>query len=391
MASDGLRGVLALLVAIYHVGWVNFPNTYVLTERASVILDLFFVFSGFLIFTLYAEKLADRSYPVGKFMLRRFARLYPLHFVTLMVFVLWTIVRGWLHMAGIADGDTPILFEANTPESLRNFLANLTFLNSVGLTDGLGFNAPSWTIGAEFMSYGVFAAAMWVFGRRLWSAAGLVCVAIFVGLLYAYLAASFTTMNISYDGGFTRCLAGFFLGVIVSAVHQTRIFSIRRYASLIEISTVSIFILFIVTARGTQQFMVAPFLFLFVIVFIQDKGILSRILSTRPLLFLGGLSYSIYLNHMIIAIGVDMVFRLGTGLVAPGLYDSIWVGTLVLVVYLTGVVGASVLTVRYVEYPARRWILAKMDRWQVTKSTPKTAEARGLRPNRPVNQPDVSI
>ena len=364
MASDGLRGVLALLVAIYHVAWINLPNAYFLTERASVILDLFFVFSGFLIFTLYSEKLADRAYPIGKFMVRRFARLYPLHFVTLMVFVLWTVFRGWLHMAGFADGDTPVLFEAGTPESLRNFVANLTFLNAVGITDGLGFNAPSWTIGAEFLSYGVFAVAMWIFGRRLWSAAGLVCVAVFVGMLYAYLSVSFSTMNISYDGGFIRCLAGFFLGVIVSAAHQRGIFSINRFASLIEIWTVAIFILFIVVASDKQQFMVAPFLFLFVIVFIQDKGILSRLLATRPLLYLGALSYSIYLNHMIIAIGVDMVFRHSTSFIAPGLYESMWAGTLVLIGYLAVVVAISALTVKFIEAPARRWILARFDIWQ---------------------------
>ena len=352
------------MVATYHVAWVNFPNAYFLTERASVILDLFFVFSGFLIFTLYSEKLADRKYPVGKFMVRRFARLYPLHFVTLMAFLVWTLSRGWLHTAGFADGETPVLFEAGTPESLRNFIANLTFLNAVNLTDGLGFNAPSWTIGAEFLSYGVFAAAMWIFGRRLWSGPGLVLVAVFVGLLYAYLSASFSTMNISYDGGFIRCLAGFFLGVIVSAAHQKGIFAIHRYASFIEVWTLAVFILFIVVASESQQFFVAPFLFLFVIVFIQDKGVLSRVLASKPLLYLGALSYSIYLNHMIIAIGVDMVFRHGSSFIAPGLYESVWAGTLVLIAYLMGVVAVSAMTVKYIEIPARRWLIAKLDFWQ---------------------------
>jgi len=77
-ALDGFRGLFAILVAIHHTTWFSYLNYGTFIDQAYVIIDLFFAFSGFLLYTLYHKRLNTRDNCI-KFMKRRFARLYPLH------------------------------------------------------------------------------------------------------------------------------------------------------------------------------------------------------------------------------------------------------------------------------------------------------------------------
>ena len=80
-----LRGIAALLVAIFHfeeIGgiFIN-PSTTMLIGKSYLMVDLFFIMSGFVMLHVYGDSFMKRlEWKVFfQFMKARFARLYPLH------------------------------------------------------------------------------------------------------------------------------------------------------------------------------------------------------------------------------------------------------------------------------------------------------------------------
>ena len=374
-ALDGLRGIMALLVALFHVPWLNFVTNRIFTDNVYVILDLFFVFSGFLMFTLYAEKMSERRYSASRFLVRRMARLYPLHFFLLLCFAAWTVVRTVLHTTGLADGETPYLFAADSPESLWNFMTELTLLNSIGLASELSFNAASWTIGAEFLCYILFALTVPVIGRYMATRAGISVMVLLVLGTYGFLSTHFSSMNITYVAGFLRSFAGFYLGVLIAICRNKGVLKITRHKTLIEVGTLLVCLSFVVLMSGRQQFLVAPYLFLFVIVFMQDGGAVSKLLARKPNLYLARISYSVYLNHMLIAVFCDLAIRLVVGTFFPGWVPTMMVGTILLIPYVAIVVVASELTFRYVEVPGAKIMNAALARF-IRDPQPQAVDGR---------------
>src|SRR5437762_5185053 len=76
---DGLRAVAVYLVVLFHAGSDRFAGGY-------IGVDVFFVLSGFLVTQLLLRDVAARgSIRLGRFYSRRFRRLLPAAFVTLIV------------------------------------------------------------------------------------------------------------------------------------------------------------------------------------------------------------------------------------------------------------------------------------------------------------------
>jgi peptidoglycan/LPS O-acetylase OafA/YrhL len=73
-ALDGLRGLAALAVVIYHLGLTNRVN---LAPNAYLAVEFFFALSGFVLARAYAERL-DRSLSLWGFLLIRLIRVMPL-------------------------------------------------------------------------------------------------------------------------------------------------------------------------------------------------------------------------------------------------------------------------------------------------------------------------
>ena len=100
-----------------------------------------------------------------------------------------------------------------------------------------------------------------------------------------------------------------------------------------------------------------------VLVFARERGAISRVLLQRWALFLGTLSYSLYMVHVfVIARGMDALRWFGLGSVtlvevvpykqivaAPWLADVLGVGL------IAACIPVAWLTWRFIEWPARAW------------------------------------
>jgi len=139
-ALDGFRGLLALLVAIHHTTWFSYLNYRSFINEGFVIIDLFFAFSGFLMFTLYRGKLTDKA-SCKTFMQRRFARLYPIHLFMLLVFLSYAVLRVLAHKIGLAEHEAGEIlpFAAGAAEGWGSLLSHLTLTHSMGVHDSLAF------------------------------------------------------------------------------------------------------------------------------------------------------------------------------------------------------------------------------------------------------------
>lgn len=119
-----------LLFPLYHSGWLA--------------VEFFFTLSGFVFFWLYGQRISDRSLGLGKFWLARFSRLYPLHFITLLVIAAMQVTL-------MANGhDSFVYGGTNWP----NFVLNLLFLQY--FVPGWTFNGPEWSVGVEVILYALF-------------------------------------------------------------------------------------------------------------------------------------------------------------------------------------------------------------------------------------------
>src|SRR6202142_2994764 len=83
---ESLRGVAALIVVVYHAVWLNPVTNSRFFLNGALMVDFFFVLSGFVIFHSYGSRLSSLR-DFGRFLWLRLGRLYPLHFAFLLVFL----------------------------------------------------------------------------------------------------------------------------------------------------------------------------------------------------------------------------------------------------------------------------------------------------------------
>ena len=365
-ALDSLRGVCALLVAAYHFNPAAVSLLGPLLGSAYLFVDFFFVLSGFVIAHSYGERLRGAK-AVEAFAVRRLARLYPLHLFVLLLYVALECLR----LAGLdPSGRAPF----TGTRSVSSLLANLGLVQGIGVADGLSWNGVSWSISAEFWTYLVFAGVVLASGRAR--------LPVFAALAAASLAALLllapATMNVTFDYGLIRCLAGFFIG---AALHEAFFRKPRHAAggtnaaraSAMEIAVVAGCVLFVALAGSTRLSLAGPLVFAAAVaLFANGRGLVSRALELPALVRLGTLSYAIYMLH---AFGVYVLNTLaklveratGLPLTAPFMEDgqafavfrlpSPALMDLAALGFLAAVVAAAALVHRTVEIPGRDAVL----------------------------------
>lgn len=373
VALDSLRGVCALMVALFH-----FPNNGLiasnpLVRSGELFVDFFFVLSGFVIATAYADRLED-SRGLARFMALRFGRIYPLHVAILLLLLVQELV---LVCVGGADFIQREPFTGNRePEAL---VWTATLMNSFGAFGPFGWNRPSWSIAAELWTYLVFALIMvgcGRHGRRAMLVLGLASMLI----LAMEAPRGLLTTN---EFGLVRCLFGFGLGVWVAGLPRLRTFG----GAVPEVAAIVGAVLFLCLVGEGPATLLAPFLFAAVVLcFAQERGPLSAGLRHPWLVALGTWSFSLYMLHSWVqARFLDVVQLAGLGLgrtltgwSASGrkvLVADPLVSDLLTVAMLALLIAAARLGFELVETPCRAWTRRQVDRLECLSDAREKAEA----------------
>jgi len=263
-------------------------------------------------------------------------------------------------------GRTPPFTGPHTPESI---VTNLLMLHSLHLHSQLTWNAPSWTVSVEFYTYLVFAALVISWPRRPILTAAIMAVVGAVGVMFVARSLSAT-----FDFGLFRCFYGFFVGVLTWKVWRAAPMPPLgpRLATLVEAAmTIGVFV-YIALIGGPPFGYAGPLVFaLFIWIYASEQGQVTRLFSARPLVWLGEISYSIYLVHFLIIVMIGLALRslekvahLNYATVGlAGLDDgwfirlkSLWAMDPFVALYLVVVIAAASQTYRFIEQPGRALI-----------------------------------
>lgn len=346
-ALDGWRGICALLIALHHFPAHGFIYHLPLVRNSWLLVDFFFVLSGFVITHAYRDKLANMG-AVGSFTLRRFFRLWPLHIAVLTAFIALELYR--YAATGTGFGGERSIFAIFT---------NFALLQSLGLHGMLTWNTPSWAVSTEFWTYVVFALIALITGRcRILASLVLIAASVAVLALHSRYG-----MRETFDWGIMRCFYGFFSGSLTYEAWSRGWFK-RVRGSAVEIAALVLTLAYLIVIPGNRalEYLAPPVFALFVLAFADDAGITARGMSATVPQRFGQWSYAIYLVQMlVIALIVSALDSFAPGHTAMGgdgvefiRSGSAFGDDAITLIYLACVVALAAAAWRFVELPGQR-------------------------------------
>jgi len=340
-----VRGLAAWWVVLYHFKDylpMSFGATVqVVISRGSLAVDLFFVLSGFVITLNYSPLFIAPSWPaLRRFALARVGRLYPLHLLMSLCFVLNVI--GICFFSRSAD--------LGTRYPLSGFLMSLALVQNWGFTSELTWNIPAWSISTEWAAYGVFPLMAFLIQRhlrRVW-AIMLAIVMLLIALAgFFYLSGVHSIDQAIPRLGLIRCLSQFLLGMLLCRLYLATGAPGFGVQALLLAAGAAVTVAAIMAEVATFYWLPAVFALL-VFALTAPAGPLTRLLSLTPLVFLGTISYATYLCHYFIKDWVKII------MIGPA--SENWQ---VFSIYLGAVFAASWVLYHLVELPGR----ALVRRW----------------------------
>lgn len=281
---DGLRALAVAIVILFHFQVSSVPGGF-------VGVDVFFVISGFLITSLISRQIADGHFNLIDFYERRFRRIYP----NLLVVLTATVVLGFLAMM-------PLTYHPFGRHLIWATLSvsNFAFIGGNGYFDPDNLTKPllhTWSLGVEEQFYLVFPWLLILASKRGYNAKWLVGIIIGLSLTLS-VGAAFADWTPSYfllPTRFWELGIGALIAILptssrLSTVHR----SVLGIAGLLAIGWAAL--------RLTESdpfpgyFAMVPTLGAAAIIW-ANGGVAARVLSFRPFVWIGRMSYALYLWH----------------------------------------------------------------------------------------------
>jgi peptidoglycan/LPS O-acetylase OafA/YrhL len=274
-----LRGIFACWVMVLHIfsfGLAN-PNAPWIVREGYLAVDFFFFLSGYILAGTYGNRMAAGHSARGylDYVLRRFGRLFPLH---------WAVLAGIVLLHAVY-APMRIVEEATLTQRWCIWPAG----------DDDWVNLPSWSISTEWAASLLFPAFVWAGlqgSRRRASITAVVCVAGLVWAAYEHeWNLNIWRSSVTYLP-LVRCFADFGLGVVG---YRAR-FAAKPLASDPAVAGLIAGVVLTLALRASDVVIVAVILPT-VVAIAANTGRAAKLLSTEPLHWLGTISYSIYLTH----------------------------------------------------------------------------------------------
>lgn len=309
---DGLRGLFSIAVVLYHypIDYLPFEigNNF-MVKNSKLFVDFFFVLSGFVISLCYCNKI-DSLTQFSSFMKKRLIRLFPLLFFTVTVYLIFKIFLNIYKPEYLQSIDS-------LGHLLYLYLDTILFLNSTPLLGpDARINGPSWSVSAEMISYIVFGLVVLFSNNKNRNRIFLVILGL--SLCFSIYKGEYFSVG---NFGFVRGVICFITGYFVWFFSKNN-FKVSDFWEVIFVPMlVLIFYIFDYIPKDTiKQFFgmsIVPLFFgISILFFLKTNGYLSVFLRTKPMKFLGDISFSIYLNHMIFVLVVPKmilkIFKLPT-------------------------------------------------------------------------------
>jgi peptidoglycan/LPS O-acetylase OafA/YrhL len=380
-ALTGLRFIAALAVLLTHYNGESVPGVlYSYLTAGNTGVCLFFMLSGFVLSYNYLGQFDRRVEQAVSFFQARFARIYPLHLLTLLLVTPWVLSHVDFSSGGAVT-------HISDPRVALSWLANL-FLVQAWFSEIPDWNGPSWSIANEAAFYLIFpffvagvvsrfrsirssvigAVVAWAVGLSLFVAAALMLSDDPRVYYWAYHWPIFRVWEF---------LIGVFLGaaVVRMADQGRQLFGASRRDRFIQngllvIALCCIGLIPVLTSRldegslaiwAPKQMANAypfyiPFFAFFIVMMATCRTPLHGFLEHRYIVLLGEASYALY-----------MIQKPVINVIHHSAASGSLARMVLLAVAFVPLIAGSVLVYRFVEQPARR---ALRPRVKVTSPSP---------------------
>lgn len=286
---DGLRAFAVFIVIAFHSDLKLFQGGY-------IGVDIFFVISGFLITSIIVSSNEKNSFCFLNFYKKRIVRLLPALILTLTL----TLIFG-LIFYNSSDFD---------------YHGKVTFFSALGIanilfSEGSDYFAQNqathqlthlWSLGVEEQFY-----IAWPFIVIIFSRTKTVLIILSLILLIASLSASIISSDTSPNEAYFLPQYRIFelmTGAITAFIYRSRHYRIFDLGKLKEIpSLISIILIIFCTFSFSSKTLFPshnafyPCIATSLLILFPSKSISKKFLSAKPLVFIGIISYPLYLYH----------------------------------------------------------------------------------------------
>ena len=298
---DGLRAVAVLLVLVFHFDLTGGGKS------GFIGVDVFFVISGFLITSIILRKLDEGNFSLGAFYINRIRRLAPPLFAMLAL----TLVVGYLIL--FPDDYVKLAWQGICSQL---YVANIYYwrtINYFGYQSDRVILLHTWSLAVEEQFYLVFPVLLMCahrFARKyLWPVLGLIAIVSFV-LNIAFVAAKPEAAFYLLPTRAWELLIGSFVYWISARWFKS--VALNQICGLIGVLLIVIGVLgYGEHTHFPGYFALLPCLGAACLIAsgFQGGSFASRLLTVPPMVYIGRISYSIYLVHW--PINIFATFWLG--------------------------------------------------------------------------------
>jgi peptidoglycan/LPS O-acetylase OafA/YrhL len=326
-----LRFFAALSVFFSHVHFVKGTEYSIFfMEKGYVGVTFFFILSGFILSYSYGQR---KDMNKKKFYFTRFARIYPLHFLTLII-------------------SLPFVFYNDFKHLLATF-PNIFLLQSFIPIKGVYFsaNSPSWSISTEMFFYLLFPFLINFNKNKL----------ILISILLISYQITFKLSGgaenyehaLIYISPFSRVL-DFILGILLYKLTYGKKMYNKNIMQILALVILFLFVYLSGIYSIPQMllfdlYFVLPFLLL-IYSFSENGGYLGRLLSIKPLVILGESSFAFYLIHHLIIRYINAI---------DSKITPINVEYRILIAISLSIIGSIILFYKF-EVPMKNYVLSKL-------------------------------
>ncbi len=262
-------------------------------------VTFFFALSGFVLCYNYYNKLNDVSLKmIISFSKKRLARVYPVHFITFLISVPLLYRDILMH---------PL---KNIVEAILNVMLVQSFVPSKGVY--FSFNSVSWNLSSLLLFYILFPMIL-ILVKRITKEKNthLTLMYILILLLIEFLLVTVFKLNaykhwLFYISPFTR-LADCIIGMLLAVLYlQNKESKINLYViNVLEFTSLLALAIALINFKHINQsyrygIYYMPFLSFIIYIYAFQKGIISKILKKRIIVYLGTISYSFYMIHQLV-------------------------------------------------------------------------------------------
>lgn len=303
-----LRAFAVMIVVLSHFSIIIKNQTEIgsfitiFTQNSPFAVDLFFFISGFIMVFTTKGNIKSNVLRASDFLIKRLFRIFPVYYLCLAVFVIFVT----LYDKSYSINDIPV------KDIVKSF-----FLIPLSPPDkspfyGYSLIVPAWTITYEIYFYVIFSIALLLTSkyRTIVCSSVLVAVALILQLYFngrftidaqdMHLTSSGIIGNFSFIAN--PIIFDFILGMFLGEFFISKLY--LRMKSIIDILAPA-FLCFGATAfismfrygYGLTHSAIGAFFLLFAILHFDFK---KSIIYPRALIFIGNISYSLYISHVVV-------------------------------------------------------------------------------------------